>query len=369
MHKENKQIDWMRIAVIVVIIELAFVAGLFMWATEPDYERVFTQLQDVDYRLMIQTFGVILRIITRGLLYIYFCIFVDRVGTVPIEDYSDNISGGRIAIKQFRGLPACPILIIGVNFLRRNKRPMICKGIDSLIIIPDVHGRPFWRYPSVTYREAHFIFLGDYLDPYPEDHIKDANAFQRLQDIVAFKRKNPERVTLLWGNHELHYLCDSIIKGSRYDEEHAARNREVLRENQDCFQMAYEETINGKRFLFTHAGVGKQWLRSSVHLAGEELTADWLNENILTDKYIDTLNDVSELRGGDGPFGSMIWADAHEYYSISNQIAGLTQVFGHTNMERPLRIQDNVYCLDCGCAFMINRDGGQIYEFSTNTIV
>ena len=70
MHKEKKQIDWMRIAVIVVIIELAFVAGLFMWATEPDYERVFTQLQDGDYRLMIQTFGVILRIITRGLLYI-----------------------------------------------------------------------------------------------------------------------------------------------------------------------------------------------------------------------------------------------------------------------------------------------------------
>ena len=142
---------------------------------------------------------------------------------------------------------------------------MIREQKYALIIIPDVHGRPFWRYPAVTYREARFIFLGDYLDPYPADHIKDADAFQRLQDIVAFKKSNPDRAILLWGNHDLHYLYDSIIKGSRYDEAHAERNKEFFKENQDLFQMAYEEIICGRRYLYTHAGIGRQWLNESVH--------------------------------------------------------------------------------------------------------
>ena len=41
--------------------------------------------------------------------------------------------------------------------------------MEEIIIIPDVHGRTFWREAIEKYRNkenTQIIFLGDYLDPY-----------------------------------------------------------------------------------------------------------------------------------------------------------------------------------------------------------
>ena len=91
---------------------------------------------------------------------------------------------------------------------------MNCRQQNAIIIIPDVHGCSFWREPSEKYRQADFVFLGDYLDPYPEDNIRDDDAFQGLVDIVAFKKAYPDRVTLLWGNHDLHYFSKQFSLGT-----------------------------------------------------------------------------------------------------------------------------------------------------------
>ena len=77
---------------------------------------------------------------------------------------------------------------------------------DRLIIIPDVHGRRFWRDAVKEHPDGNFIFLGDYLDPYPSEEIEDKEAVQGLRDIIQFKKDHPEKVILLWGNHDLHYL-------------------------------------------------------------------------------------------------------------------------------------------------------------------
>ena len=42
---------------------------------------------------------------------------------------------------------------------------------EDIIIIPDVHGRKFWREAVEKYPDADTIFLGDYLDPYPAEGI------------------------------------------------------------------------------------------------------------------------------------------------------------------------------------------------------
>ena len=39
-----------------------------------------------------------------------------------------------------------------------------------MIIIPDVHGRVFWK-EIVKNSEDKIIFLGDYVDPYPGENI------------------------------------------------------------------------------------------------------------------------------------------------------------------------------------------------------
>ena len=76
----------------------------------------------------------------------------------------------------------------------------------KLTIIPDVHGRPFWRDAVKDVEVTPVIFLGDYLDPYPQDIVTWEDAIQGLNDIIELKKKNPERVTLLLGNHDVHYL-------------------------------------------------------------------------------------------------------------------------------------------------------------------
>ena len=42
---------------------------------------------------------------------------------------------------------------------------------NDLIIIPDIHGRTFWKEAIQKYPNSKTIFLGDYLDPYPHEGI------------------------------------------------------------------------------------------------------------------------------------------------------------------------------------------------------
>ena len=37
----------------------------------------------------------------------------------------------------------------------------------EMIIIPDVHGRKFWRNAVKGFETEKIVFLGDYVDPYP----------------------------------------------------------------------------------------------------------------------------------------------------------------------------------------------------------
>ena len=134
---------------------------------------------------------------------------------------------------------------------------------QQLIIIPDVHGRYFWRDAVRMNPEARFVFLGDYLDPYPWEGVTVGEACCNLQDIVAFKEAHPDRVTVLWGNHDLHYLYPDL-GGCRYDYVNGERNARFFDEHKALFGLAWETEVAGKRFLFSHAGVGRQWLRRNA---------------------------------------------------------------------------------------------------------
>lgn len=95
---------------------------------------------------------------------------------------------------------------------------------EEIIVIPDVHGRGFWKEAVAKYPNADTIFLGDYLDPYPNEDIDDEDAFNNFLEIVEYAR-NHSNVTLLFGNHDLQYwfpydwghrMKDCIIRKSRF---------------------------------------------------------------------------------------------------------------------------------------------------------
>lgn len=233
----------------------------------------------------------------------------------------------------------------------------------KIIIIPDLHGREFWRDAVKDFDEGtRIVFLGDYLDPYEDDWIYWTDAFKSLQDIIAFKKQNKERVTLLFGNHDLHYLF-SQLKGSCYNSYQEGIIRKTFEEDIDCFQMATEFSACGKRFLFSHGGIHPSWVGMHTDIFGtpENITADTFNHLMFTPEFISALSNVSFLRGGGSPVGSMIWSDIDDF-QVSKPIAPDTiQICGHSRVGHEPKGVGNVYCLDCGRVFtldeIVNHEG------------
>ena len=239
--------------------------------------------------------------------------------------------------------------------------------MSKLIIIPDVHGRSFWRKAVEEYPQEEFIFLGDYLDPYSQDGVTVEEAFAGLQEIVSLKESCPERVTLLWGNHDLHYLYPDL-EGSRYDRKNAARNGDFFTEHQKAFQLAAEWIAGDDRYLFTHAGVGGLWVESFLpSLPEDKITAAFLNDCMKVPSFIQALSNVSYYRGGPDMYGSCIWADLQEQGELYNQLQSSIQVFGHTMVLEAFNYDNRVYGLDCQECFYLDLERGGIYSLETKT--
>lgn len=246
------------------------------------------------------------------------------------------------------------------------------------IIIPDVHGRDFWREAVKTYidTDAVFIFLGDYLDPYPYEEID--NEYQGLLDIIEYKKMYPERFILLLGNHDLHYLTQSG-RGSRWDRTASERNKKTFLDNINLFQIVYTDTVNDKKFLFSHAGILKDWIyvnhdKFNIEVPDENADYkinDWtelpdFNElfrcESTRDKFFASIGDISFHRGGYSQWGSIVWADVHEHLAAHERIPGVIQIFGHTQQEKdPINYDNTIYCLDCREPFALTASGNIVH--------
>lgn len=76
--------------------------------------------------------------------------------------------------------------------------------MSKILIVPDVHGRPFWhRAMELVDQVDQIVFLGDYLDPYSHEGISFEDALIELEGILAFKEDYPDKVVLLVGNHKM----------------------------------------------------------------------------------------------------------------------------------------------------------------------
>lgn len=213
----------------------------------------------------------------------------------------------------------------------------------KILIVPDVHGREFWR-PVLNIIDKYdkVIFLGDYLDPYPSDGISPPKAFEEFLSILDLKNKYPDKVTLLLGNHDLHYINRNFVRSTRYNTVDANLYYEVFNENKDLFKIFDVVESDERTNIFCHAGITLEWLRYKKMLLAEllEKSLDELLESRV-------LEDVSWFRGGYNEYGSPVWADARELAECSTVLGEDTEQFvGHTMIDMVYRI-DGISFTDC----------------------
>ena len=278
------------------------------------------------------------------------------------------------------------------------------KNVHTLLI-PDVHGRIFWKeaieyYSKEKYPDLTIVFLGDYVDPYEFEGVTRQDAIDNFKEIIELA-KSDNRVHLLIGNHDMHYWYDAEFK-SRVDNKNYDIIKDMFLQNFTLFNIAYEEQINGEKYLYTHAGVSSFWLKHlqfigklSVKnnneyridnngnkvkkLSDEQLPfaqmletmtpdADKLNKMKLNFQGQANLWMASWARGGDYQNGSCLWEDWSEWGFKGMEIKGFWQIFGHSRWskkdpeEADIDRRRKLACIDTASAWTIT-DKGTLSKF------
>ena len=126
---------------------------------------------------------------------------------------------------------------------------------NKIVCYGDLHGRTDWKYITTNNNFDKVVFIGDYFDTH--ENISALQQIGNFKDIIAYKKANMEKVVLLFGNHDWHYLRTSREQFSGYQPLHRIDIQEHLHNAIDdkLMQMCYIS----ENILFVHAGVSKTW--------------------------------------------------------------------------------------------------------------
>ena len=78
--------------------------------------------------------------------------------------------------------------------------------MTNILVIPDIHGRTFWKEPIAHKDEFdHIVFLGDYFDPYLDESITQQKAIENFKELInSFTEEELEcKVEFLLGNYKV----------------------------------------------------------------------------------------------------------------------------------------------------------------------
>lgn len=197
------------------------------------------------------------------------------------------------------------------------------------IIIGDIHGRDCWREVNVKNYDK-VIFLGDYVDSFT---LADSVIYQNLKDILALKKKYPNKIILLLGNHDIHYLYFPRYQCIGFRPSMQRQLTGLFFENKHLFKIAYQK----ENYILSHAGITNSWYNEFLKLTTlsdikdeKDTLADLINKVDQTpQRYI--LHTAGFFRGGQGN-GGVTWADIKE--TQIDMLKGYHQVVGHSKVEK-----------------------------------
>jgi len=165
---------------------------------------------------------------------------------------------------------------------------------------------PYMKYDKI-------IFIGDYVDSFTHTNVE---ILHNLNEIMFFSQQLADRVVLLLGNHDVQYIvenhgCSGFRPEMKFD------LADFFRQNESRFKIAHEEIdTDGMRYLWTHAGVSKSWLKVLKDRLGNP-------KHRLQKVFADALDgDISELL-------NLAWeARAEEVFMCDYMSGGRDQVAG-----------------------------------------
>lgn len=252
----------------------------------------------------------------------------------------------------------------------------------NILVLPDIHGRQFWKTPCEHIDEYDkIVFLGDYMDPYDFEHITVEDALLNFKEIVDFAKNNKDKVVLLLGNHDMPYFSSTYFNFSYYHCRHSSEHhddiKQIFNDNIELFKIAHVEDD----VLFTHAGITPGWLMT-VFTEKYKITSlndlvFSLNNLLNTEEGLKYLFMISSDRGGRDRYASCIWADASDtmWYQQMMQdpdctvqeIMKVKQVYGHT-LQAFYKSEGGIgygTAIEIGNCKML--DNGKAYTLDTET--
>ena len=244
---------------------------------------------------------------------------------------------------------------------------------QKFVIVPDVHGEDFWKeaIDLVAAKNYKAIFLGDYFDSYR--NIPRDKELKNFQEILDFKEADPDKVTLLLGNHDIAYMLLKDCSRQATDSDFISINN-ILWDNIEKLALTCKIKVShvdgsSQKVLCSHAGITDAWLNWIIHTLNWEMdyedlfhaiTSGMLDLMLLRSRSSDrnrgrlatVLWQVGPSRGGDS-VGSLIWADRHEWPRYAPGKAGckaaakrgVYQFVGHSRCG-VCKFTDDVFCFD-----------------------
>jgi predicted phosphodiesterase len=231
--------------------------------------------------------------------------------------------------------------VFNIIFMKKNHR-IICLG--------DTHGRSTWK--RILKKETEFdkcIFIGDYFDTHNNDCTPDKQIVN-FKEIVEFKKANPDKVILLTGNHDYHYIRGVGETYSGYQASYALEIGELIEQaiNDDIMQMCYLHND----FFFSHAGLTKTWVQSilapnNINPLVDDVMVQTINDYLkfqprvfgfmMGNNFDQTGNDITQ-----GP----IWVRPKSL--VKDMVEGITCVVGHTQVPELTYLPDyKLILIDC----------------------
>lgn len=240
----------------------------------------------------------------------------------------------------------------------------------KVLVVPDVHeDLVFLR--SVVESE-HFrscdkvVFLGDYFDNYagPEPDPAKFSATKMARIILELKEREPDRVDVLCGNHDITYLALRPILGGNFE---VPFNRmltmpdglamlDVAKSINQIWDLAFWHQLKCvvvyDGILYSHAGIHpKNWPNEdSAAKSFAKLEENWSNAlNDINENRVDDLFVCGEARRGllsqhRGRPGGPLWLDWDQEFEDT---LPWSQIVGHTRGAE-VRQKGRSYCVDCG---------------------